>query len=136
MTSSHANLTTPAAATNGETGPFTTTDTPGSWGCGYERPSPVDVTAVRELLDLMADFPDNDQRARYLLTCNWMRDHLASHGAEPAGSGRAENSRRVATAVYSLRAARRRRMLDLAIAHGAGLASATAAALAPPQAVR
>ena len=43
----------------------------------YTGPDQADVDALRGLLDLMADFPDNDQRARYLLTCNWMRDKLA-----------------------------------------------------------
>lgn len=43
-------------------------------------PDQSDVDAVRELLDLMADFSSNDQRARYLLTCNWMleRGHAAA----------------------------------------------------------
>lgn len=34
-------------------------------------PDPRDVGELRDLLDLMETFPDNDQRARYLLTCNW-----------------------------------------------------------------
>lgn len=37
-------------------------------------PDPADVEAVTYLLDLMANFPSNEQRARYLLSCNWMRD--------------------------------------------------------------
>jgi hypothetical protein len=41
-------------------------------------PNQDDVDAVRELLDLMAGFADNDQRARYLLTSNWMRDRGAA----------------------------------------------------------
>jgi hypothetical protein len=41
----------------------------------------ADVDALRELLDLMENFPDNDQRARYLLTCNWMRA-MTAHVAE------------------------------------------------------
>lgn len=41
-------------------------------------PEQGDVDTLRGLLDLMADFPDNDQRARYLLTSNWMRDKLAA----------------------------------------------------------
>lgn len=36
-------------------------------------PDQHDVDHLRELLDLMTRFPDNDQRARYLLTSNWMR---------------------------------------------------------------
>ena len=39
-------------------------------------PDPADVDTLRGLLDLMADFADNDQRARYLLSSNWMRDKL------------------------------------------------------------
>lgn len=42
-------------------------------------PDPDDLDALRGLLDLMADFPNNDQRARYLLTSNWMRDKLAAN---------------------------------------------------------
>lgn len=46
---------------------------------GWHHPPPTlpaqaDVDALRGLLDLMANFSSNDQRARYLLTCNWMRD--------------------------------------------------------------
>lgn len=33
------------------------------------------VDGLRALLDLMANFSDNDQRARYLLSSNWMRDN-------------------------------------------------------------
>lgn len=40
-----------------------------------------DVDALRGLLDLMADFTDNDQRARYLLSSNWMRDRGAAAAA-------------------------------------------------------
>jgi hypothetical protein len=40
----------------------------------YRMPDQADVDALRELLDLMVNFPSNDQRARYLLGCNWMRD--------------------------------------------------------------
>lgn len=43
-----------------------TTDTGGS----HQQ----DVDALTELLDLMTDFSSNEQRARYLLSCNWMRD--------------------------------------------------------------
>lgn len=40
-------------------------------------PDPTDVDQVRELLDLMVNFPDNDQRARYLLSSNWAREKIA-----------------------------------------------------------
>jgi hypothetical protein len=44
-----------------------------------ETPTPdqADVDALRELLDLMESFSDNDQRARYLLSSDWMRERLA-----------------------------------------------------------
>jgi hypothetical protein len=45
----------------------------------------ADVDALRELLDLMVNFPDNDQRARYLLSCNWMRDRDAAIAADAKG---------------------------------------------------
>lgn len=40
-----------------------------------ERPTPSDVDSLRDLLDMMDDcsFGSNDQRARYLLSSNWMR---------------------------------------------------------------
>lgn len=38
------------------------------------------VDGLRELLDLIESFPSNDQKARFLLSSNWMRDH----GAEVA----------------------------------------------------
>lgn len=49
-------------------------------------PEQADVDALRDLFDLMADFPDNDQRARYLLSSNWMRDRgdIASRHARRA----------------------------------------------------
>ncbi|WP_372733575.1 hypothetical protein [Nocardioides sp.] len=50
-------------------------------------PDQADVDALRDLLDLMADFPDNDQRARYLLTCNWMRDRQTTVDTTPAQHG-------------------------------------------------
>lgn len=40
-------------------------------------PERADVDALRAVLDLMTDFADNDQRARYLLSSNWMRERLA-----------------------------------------------------------
>lgn len=48
-------------------------------------PDQADVDALRALLDLMGDFPSNDQRARYLLTCNWMRDRDARMAERPGG---------------------------------------------------
>jgi hypothetical protein len=48
-------------------------------------PDQSDVDALRELLDLMVNFPDNDQRARYLLSCNWMRDRDAAIAAKAKG---------------------------------------------------
>lgn len=39
-------------------------------------PDLADVAALRELLDLLENFSDNDQRARYLLSSNWMRDKI------------------------------------------------------------
>lgn len=37
-------------------------------------PHPADVAELTQLLDLMCDFPSNEQRARYLLSSNWMRE--------------------------------------------------------------
>lgn len=44
-------------------------------------PEPGDVATLTELLDLLTDFPSNEQRARFLLTCNWMRDRGAAAAA-------------------------------------------------------
>ncbi|MFA6298790.1 MAG: hypothetical protein WC642_06470 [Nocardioides sp.] len=41
-------------------------------------PDQTDVDALRDLLDLMETFSDNDQRARYLLSSNWLRDRGAA----------------------------------------------------------
>lgn len=41
----------------------------------------ADIAQLRELLDLMTDFPSNDQRARYLLSSNWMRQRGAAAAA-------------------------------------------------------
>lgn len=49
-------------------------------------PEQADVDALRGLLDLMADFPDNDQRARFLLTSNWMRQRGAAAAEHNARS--------------------------------------------------
>jgi hypothetical protein len=43
-------------------------------------PDPRDVAELTRLLGLMRDFPSDEQRARYLLTSNWMRER----GAEAA----------------------------------------------------
>lgn len=51
-------------------------------------PDPADVDDLRDLLDLMADFPSNDQRARFLLTCNWMRDRDTRLGLPAESTGR------------------------------------------------
>jgi len=52
------------------------------------RPDQADVDTVRRLLDLMAGFESNDQRARYLLSSNWLRDRGSAAavrlGGEPA----------------------------------------------------
>lgn len=40
------------------------------------------VRELTELLDLLSGFSSNEQRARYLLSSNWMRDH----GAAAAGA--------------------------------------------------
>lgn len=39
-------------------------------------PNPAQVAELRELLDLMAEFADNDQRARFLLTSDWGRANV------------------------------------------------------------
>ena len=49
-------------------------------------PNQADVDELRGLLDLMADFSDNDQRARYLLSSNWMRDRDAAAARMQAAS--------------------------------------------------
>lgn len=41
-------------------------------------PDQSDVDELRGLLDLLESFSSNDQRARYLLTSNWMRDRGAA----------------------------------------------------------
>lgn len=43
-------------------------------------PKQEHVDGLRYLLDLMSNFSSNDQRARYLLSSNWMREN----GAEAA----------------------------------------------------
>lgn len=40
-------------------------------------PNQSEVDKLRELLDLMDGFSDNDQRARFLLSSNWLRDYRA-----------------------------------------------------------
>ncbi len=44
-------------------------------------PEQADVDGLRHVLDLMAGFRDNDQRARYLLSCDWMRAYRSRVGA-------------------------------------------------------
>lgn len=44
-------------------------------------PNQADVDVVRDLLDAMENYSDNDQRARYLLTSDWMRDRGAAASA-------------------------------------------------------
>lgn len=56
----------------------------------HAGPDLGDVVAVRDLLDLMDGFTDNDQRARFLLSSNWMRDRGAAAAAllpQSAGHG-------------------------------------------------
>lgn len=50
-------------------------------------PEASDVAALTALLDMMANFPSNEQRARYLLSSNWMRDRGAAAAAR-VGSGK------------------------------------------------
>jgi hypothetical protein len=45
---------------------------------------PRDVDQLRELLDTMAKFSSNDQRARFLLTSNWIRERGAAAQANAA----------------------------------------------------
>lgn len=52
-------------------------------------PDPRDVQQLTALLDLISDFPSNEQRARYLLTCNWMRDRGALAAAHARVQGKA-----------------------------------------------
>lgn len=47
-------------------------------------PDQVDVDALRELLDLLSGFPDNDQRARYLRTSAEVASKLASRSLLPS----------------------------------------------------
>lgn len=51
-----------------------------------DGPDPGDVEALTELLNLMADFPSNEQRARYLLSSNWLRDRGAAAATQNAVS--------------------------------------------------
>jgi hypothetical protein len=36
-----------------------------------------EVARLADLLEMLQTFPSHDQRARYLLCSNWMRDHDA-----------------------------------------------------------
>lgn len=49
------------------------------------HPDPADVDALRDLLELTEGFADNDQRARYLLSSNWLRDRGAAAAALVGG---------------------------------------------------
>ena len=53
------------------------TDSQGRRPVSGQLPDIDDVHALTQLLDIMANFPSNEQRARYLLTCDWMRDRDA-----------------------------------------------------------
>jgi len=44
-------------------------------------PDSGDVAELTRLLDLLAEFPSNEQRARFLLTCNWMVERGAQAAA-------------------------------------------------------
>jgi hypothetical protein len=44
-------------------------------------PDPRDVEQVTALLGLMRDFPSDEQRARFLLTSNWLRERGAAAAA-------------------------------------------------------
>jgi hypothetical protein len=41
-------------------------------------PDPADVAELTRLLGLMREFPSDEQRARYLLTSNWLRERGAA----------------------------------------------------------
>jgi len=56
------------------------------WANQITSPAQEDVDALRELLDLMVNFPSNDQRARYLLSSNWLRDYRPSSEITPKGT--------------------------------------------------
>ena len=49
-------------------------------------PAQADVDALRELLDLLATHQDNDQRARFLLSSNWLRENGARLAQENAAA--------------------------------------------------
>jgi len=52
-------------------------------------PDSDDVRALTALLDLMAEFPSNEQRARYLLSSNSLRDCGAAAAARITAALRA-----------------------------------------------
>lgn len=59
------------------------------WDRQRRLPDQADVDTLRELLDLMANFSDNDQRARFLLSSNWMRDRRSgAPNAQPLRGSR------------------------------------------------
>ncbi|MDQ6526864.1 hypothetical protein RB608_24810 [Nocardioides sp. LHD-245] len=47
------------------------------WMDPSPAPEQRDVDELRRLLDLLESYTSNDQKARYLLTCNWLRNRLA-----------------------------------------------------------
>jgi hypothetical protein len=49
-------------------------------------PDPAAVAELTEVLDLMANFESNEQRARYLLSCNWMEKWGAAAAARITAS--------------------------------------------------
>jgi hypothetical protein len=50
-------------------------------------PRQADVDGLRDLLDLLEGFSSNDQRARFILSSNWFRDHGAEAGAWAHATG-------------------------------------------------
>lgn len=50
---------------------------------GGEATEQSTVDGLRAVFDLMENFKDNDQRARYLLSSNWMQERLPAAGPSP-----------------------------------------------------
>ncbi len=50
----------------------------------HTHPDPIDVAALTDLLDMLEHAPSNEQRARYLLSCNWMIERGATASANAA----------------------------------------------------
>lgn len=55
-------------------------------------PDPDDVTALTELLELLDGYATTEQRARYLLSSNWLRDRGAAAAARLRGTPRGVGS--------------------------------------------